>query len=498
MKRILILFLFASMLPWLRAQDTPMGEIRPHVIVTTDGEEDDRSSMVRFLLSSCDFDVEAIVNTSSQFHWEGGKGWNALHPVGWIQEQIELYREVYPNLICHDSRYPEPDSLLARCKVGNIGPDGEMEERTEGAEFIASLLLNRKDRRPIWIQAWGGCNTIARALKIIEEDHPERMGEVIAYTHLFLIWEQDDAYQKYIRPRWEELGLETIISDQFDCFAYIWDKVLPAEVQTYMNADWIANNIVGRGALCNAYLIREDGAFNGEGDSPAFLHCITNGLRSREHPSYGGWGGRYLAVRNEVYMDRTPRLDDESKQKQIYRHDEGRYGIDNSYSKMMEKWTDPEQVEMRTKYFQPLWQWIPDIQNDFAARAAWCTTPDRSAVNHFPRPFYASTLINSRGEGVGEPSSELYWEVKRNQILHLDAKGSRDPDGDELSFHWYPDVANCSADISWLPNAYTPSVNIQIPMSAKKGQVFHMICRVSDNGTPSLARYIRVIVQVIK
>lgn len=47
---------------------------KARVIVTTDGEADDRASMVRFLLSANEFDVEGIINSSSQFHWEGGKG----------------------------------------------------------------------------------------------------------------------------------------------------------------------------------------------------------------------------------------------------------------------------------------------------------------------------------------------------------------------------------------------------------------------------------------
>ena len=39
-------------------------EDRPRIIVTTDGKADDRASFVRFLLTSNEFDVEAIVNTA--------------------------------------------------------------------------------------------------------------------------------------------------------------------------------------------------------------------------------------------------------------------------------------------------------------------------------------------------------------------------------------------------------------------------------------------------
>ena len=189
------------------------GDVRPRVIVTTDGEEDDRASMVRFLLSSNEFDVEAIVNSCSQFHWVGGEGWNAFHPVEWVSDYISLYGDVYENLLKHDSSYPSPGYLLKRWKVGNINQVGEYCERTEGARFIAEILLDEEDPRPVWIQAWGGCNTLAAALKIIQDDFPESMERVAEKMRLFLIWEQDDAYQKYIRPNWEHLNVLTIISD---------------------------------------------------------------------------------------------------------------------------------------------------------------------------------------------------------------------------------------------------------------------------------------------
>ena len=41
------------------------------VIITTDGEIDDECSMVRCLLYANDFDIEGIITTSSQYHWQG-------------------------------------------------------------------------------------------------------------------------------------------------------------------------------------------------------------------------------------------------------------------------------------------------------------------------------------------------------------------------------------------------------------------------------------------
>lgn len=183
--------------------------------------------MVRFLLYANEFDVEGIVNSSSQFHWKGGTGWNAFHSVTWVKDYIDRYAEVYDNLLLHDPNYPTPAYLLNQRKAGNINGIGEMTTRTDGAVHIANVLPDESDSRPVWLQAWGGPNTIARVLKIIREDHPDRMKEVAGKIHLYLIWEQDGTYQSYIRPNWERFKIPTIIADRFDCMAYIWSKVLP-------------------------------------------------------------------------------------------------------------------------------------------------------------------------------------------------------------------------------------------------------------------------------
>ena len=51
-------------------------EERPRIIVTSDGEIDDECSLVRFLLYTNEWDVEAIITSSSQYHWHG-HGWAA-------------------------------------------------------------------------------------------------------------------------------------------------------------------------------------------------------------------------------------------------------------------------------------------------------------------------------------------------------------------------------------------------------------------------------------
>lgn len=401
-------------------------EDRPRIIVTTDGEADDRASFVRFLLTSNEFDVEAIVNSSSEFHWVGGKGWNAFHPVEWIAEYIGYYAQVYPNLLKHSKDYPSPDELLARWKVGNISAVGEYATRTEGARFIADILLDNSDSRPIWLQAWGGCNTIAAALKIIQEDHLS-----------------------------------------------VWPKVLPSEVKPYFEKAWMKAQILeGHGPLCDAYPNKQ-GAFNAEGDTPAFLHTIPTGLRNRESPAYGGWGGRYVRVRGNVWMDPLPSSD--------YEHPSGQWGIANSWSKRLEHATDTAEINVRTRYFKSLWRWLDAIQNDFAARADWCVE-EYESTNHPPVVSLAQASLDVSA-GVGE-------------VIEWDASSSTDPDGDTLSFRWWH-YAEAGSYAGHVEGVSTPKFSFRVPEDARVGDTIHLICEVRDSGTPALTRYCRVIVTVV-
>jgi len=448
---------------------------KPRVIVTTDGEADDRSSMVRFLLTANEFDVEGIINSSSQFHWVGGTGWNAFHPVSWVADQIGHYAQVYDNLLLHDPDYPSPDYLLSKWKVGNIDGVGEMEQRTEGAKLIASVLLDESDPRPVWVQAWGGTNTIARALRIIQEEHPDKMQSVADKLRLYLIWEQDQTYQDYIRPNWEGYGVMTIISDQFDAIAYIWPKVLPEEIQPLFESGWMEEHILQQhGSLAGAYESL-DGAFQAEGDSPAFLHSIPTGLRSTESAGWGGWGGRYVNVRNNVWMDPLPAAG--------WEHPTGRRTIDNSWSKQLENVTDPADQQMRDNYFKPITRWLQQVQNDFAARADW-SVKDYASANHHP----LVRLHNTPLEITASPG----------EIVILDSSDTTDPDGDRLNFRWWPYLEAGSYQGNQLVESTQSVLNLRIPNDARPGDVIHMICEVTDQGTPPLTRYQRVVIKVQK
>ncbi len=456
---------------------------KPRVIVTSDGEIDDECSILRFLLYANQWDIEGIVTSSSQYHWQG----HSWAGDDWIDPYLDAYTQVYPNLIKHDPEFPTPEYLRERTVLGNVKAEGEMDEVTAGSQLIAKVLLDASNDRPIWLQAWGGMNTISRALKTIEEEYPEKMEEVAKKLRFFFIWEQDSTYQSYIRPHWGKYNIPTIISDQFEAIAYRWKQIQPEEMQVYFKADWMKENILeNHGPLCSLYEAHKEnsernnyqyhtGDFRSEGDSPAFLHTIVNGLRSMESPDWGGWGGRYVLVRENTWLDPVP--------VEGYTYPEGRWYTKNAWGREgtrqhMTSFTHPEYRE----YFRSMWRWSDALQNDFAARADWCVKSYEEA-NHPP---------------IVRLSNPLNINAKPESEVELSAVETTDPDADKLTYTWwqYKEADSYAGQINILdPNKQ--NVSIKIPADAKIGDTIHIVCEVSDNGTPKLTRYQRVVITIM-
>jgi hypothetical protein len=486
MSRLLILIItlpvFFSCVRQSRLNDE---NLKPRVIVTSDGEIDDECSLVRFLLYTNEWDVEGIITSSSQYHWQGHR-WAGND---WAIPYLEAYKKVYPNLLEHDKDYPTPDYLKSITLLGNVANEGEMDSITPGSQHIVKVLLDESDDRPIWVQAWGGSNTIARALKTIEEEHPEKMEIVAKKLRLFLIWEQDSTYQSYIRPHWGKYNIPTIISDQFWAIAYQWDKVMPEDKIDFFKVDWMKMNILqGHGPLCSLYQAyqggndnegwgagspKQKGSFRSEGDSPAFLHTIPTGLRNMESPDFGGWGGRYVHVRESTWLDPVPF--------EGYEYPEGRWYTKSAWGRNYMRSVNPEHQDQMNVYFKPLTRWADAIQNDFAARADWCVKSFKQA-NHQP-----VVQLNHKIDLLANPGD----------IVRLNAEGSYDPDDDKLSCKWWQyEEADTYKGTVKIDKPESFNTTFIIPADAKKGETLHIICEVRDNGTPNLTGYKRVIIVV--
>lgn len=475
---------------------------KPRTIVTTDGEIDDVDSFIRMLLYANEFQIEGLIYSSSMWHYKGdgngtlftsememtknlyGAKTDLRWPgVKWMNPLLDAYEEVYPKLSQHAAGFPTADYLRSLGKVGNIDFEGEMEVDTEGSDFIKSKLLD-DEMVPIYLQVWGGTNTIARALKSIEDEYkgkPEWNAvyqKVIDKAIIYAILDQDATYRKYIAPNWPDLKI-FYNSNQFWCFAYPWKSSVP-EVQHYLfEGDFMGNEIINNhGPLLKQYYSYGDGQkqegddehihgdptklenaqwgtfgvydFISEGDSPAYLHLIDVGLNNLNHPEWGGWGGRL------VQSDSLPN-----------RWEDGQNVLD--YNPFTEK-LDATYPQIR---------WVEAIQNDFAARADWCVM-DYAEANHSP-------VVKAVGPNLVNASL--------GESLTLEIETS-DPDGDELEvkFWIYQEVGTYQGDA--ILNGEGNQVIVSLDDSSL-GQL-HVIAEVTDNGVHPMTRYQRFVVEVGK
>jgi hypothetical protein len=475
---LLTIALFGACTTQNSFKDKTEQQKKPRVIVTSDGEIDDECSMVRFLLYTNEWDVEGIITSSSQYHWHGHR-WAGDD---WLDPYLEAYSEVYPNLVKHDAEFPTPDYLKSIAFLGNVETEGEMDSITPGSQHIVKVLLDESDDQPIWLQAWGGTNTIARALKTIEEDHPEKMEYVANKIRFFFIWEQDSTYQAYIRPNWGKYNILTIISDQFEAIAYRWKDAQPEEMHPYFEGNWMKEYILeDHGPLCSLYKAHNaaesefgEGDFRSEGDSPAFLHNIPTGLRNMESPDYGGWGGRYVKVRSNTWLDPVP--------VEGYEYPKGRWYSTTAWGRNSSRLGATASTNKNhAEYFKPIWRWSEVMQKDFAARADWCVKSYDEA-NHPP-----IVKLQTPIDVAAEPGD----------LLELSAVGTTDSDGDNLSYQWWQyqeaDTYEGAVEIRSLKEQKASFI---VPDDALPGETIHIICEVTDDGNPALTRYQRIIITV--
>jgi len=189
---VIILMVMCFVTNIVQAQSSNQ-ETKPRIVITCDPELDDNNSLIRFLLYSDDLQVEGLIYASSGFHWKGdGKGtrwfvpgreyarfgldtcpctsWRWADDERFIHNAVEAYAKVYPNLKVHNSNYPAPDELNSKIRYGNIDFDGDISKNSPGSDLIKSLILDDKPGK-LFITAWGGQSTIARALKSIQEQY---------------------------------------------------------------------------------------------------------------------------------------------------------------------------------------------------------------------------------------------------------------------------------------------------------------------------------------
>jgi hypothetical protein len=478
MKQKTTFFLLASALllgASLPAFATPADKPRVLVLTDIEADPDDTQSLVRLLLYSNQLDIEALIATTS-VHQK-----SRVAPES-IRKVIQAYGKVQPNLLKHEPGFPTVDTLLGRVTQGlaQYGMAGVGEGKDSPGSDRLIEILDRPDDRPLWISVWGGPNTLAQALfKLRKTRSAGEVARLVGKMRVYTISDQDDS-ASWIREEFPSLFYIVSPGGYGNGTWLGISNVIDGIDNTTVSNAWIARNIQqGHGPLGAAY---PDVAYGFEGDTPAFLGVIPNGLNAPDHPNWGGWGGRY-----ELYVPKHADLDLKGFTGGVPIPPETRpiwTNANDTFSPRLRgeyKLASVVQDRKFTGAKETIWRWRDDFQNDFAARMDWCLKSYAEA-NHPPVPV------------LGHPNA---FTVKSGQGFLLDANGSSDPDGDSLSYLWmaYPEAGTLSVPfaISGPENLYQKYVTAPI---VTKPETLHFILRLTDKGTPALSRYQRVIVTV--
>ncbi|MBN1926118.1 MAG: DUF1593 domain-containing protein, partial [Prolixibacteraceae bacterium] len=412
MKTIILLILFSLAFHFLPGQDIQKNRVL--VLTDIEADPDDTQSLVRLLIYSNEIDIEGIVATTSC--WMR----NVVHPQS-IVHVIQAYEKVQPNLTKHDQSFPEANTLYPLVKKGLplYGMKGVGEGMdSEGSDWIIKIL-EEDDERPLWISTWGGVNTLAQALYKIEKSKTKKEAKrLIAKLRVYTISDQDDS-GIWIRNNFPELFYIVSPGDFYggggDATWTGINTVVTHLMNETISNHWIEKNIQqNHGPLGAVY---PDVAWGMEGDTPAFLSLIPNGLNDSEHPEFGGWGGRYELYKPVFVVGKTGSarsgVPHEPETRPIWTNAIDTYMpyIPGEYGRT---------VKMDTNTFKDnkvtIWRWRDDFQNDFAARVDWCTQTYEQA-NHPPVP------VLTHPEKI---------TVKSGEGFTLDAFDTTDPDGDSF------------------------------------------------------------------
>jgi hypothetical protein len=419
---------------------------RPRVIATTDGEVDDRSSMIRFLLYACDFEVAGLVQVNSKYQKRGHSDEK------WIEAQLEAYEQVLPNLRKHNPSYPDAAALRAVMRIGNeseedlwVAPPDMQTKDTAGAQLIIDTLLD-DDPRPVHVLSWGGANTTASALwKLKMEYPPGKFDYAVSRIRIYCIWYQDGG------GAW----IQNNIPAAYIYEAYKWDNVWdyesydharkqgkmsanPVAIQEYMKEAWLNENVKNGHGPLGAMTPQ---TYISEGDTPSFLNLVNNGLAADVDYTLGGWGGRgaYDDPKFPNHLTDSTLTDDGEPHKMF-------------------------------------WRWVPAAQNDFAAKLDWCVR-DFAHANHAP---------------VVKLTGSTHRKVKPGAMVKLKAVAS-DPDGHELTYKWwqYTDADSAVENVTISNAASLDMASFLVPN--EPGKQVQIILEVTDNGAPNLAGYQRLV-----
>jgi hypothetical protein len=416
---------------------------RLRLLIETDlgGDPDDEQSLVRFLLYANEWDVEGIICNRPR-----ARDRENLNPertgLGIARRLLDAYGLCHPNLIKHDRRYPTKEALWKRTVAG-------YEDKEDGVKLLIAAV-DRDDPRPLWYSDWGSdkgssTNNLKRALdRVLKERGPK------GYTRFKdrLRLSSADKFGEHTSKRSPpfRLWVDTYRPEREGKRWYHRFSALTARAGGFDLKRDVLTNHGPLGALYPTNTTHPQK----EGDTMTFLYLVPTGMNNPDQPTWGSWAGRY--GRQEINRDRP-----------YY------------WANQQDTW------QGTTNRDNTLKRWAVHLQNDFRARLDWCVK-DVSRANHPPEP-------KVRGK--------LQREVATGDRVTLDARDSTDPDKQTLTYSWvyYPEPGNYRGPAPEIENANRALASFIAPKTDSP-QTLHLLLIVTDNGSPPLTRYRRVIVTV--
>jgi len=337
-----------------QAQELPVPEIRPRVLVTTDvggTDPDDIQSLVHLFLYADSLELEGLIASP----YGAGRKKHIL-------DAIEAYQKDFPTLAAGGWGYPQPTVLRSMARQGATecaGPKG-VATATEGSEWIIHCA-RRPDPRPLHVLVWGGLEDLAQAL----HDAPE----ILTKLRVYFIggpnkkWSKD-AYH-YLETHHPRLWM---IESNATYRGWFVGGDQGADLG---NERFVAEHVQGHGAL-GAHFVAAKATLK-MGDSPSVARLLRGDPDDPTRPSWGGQFVRLWGHRTTVFEGWTNGEDSAEV-----------FGITEFVVPMPQGWGDHHWAQMIFDESQPSSQaWVTEdtLRFRFAPRDAklW---PYRVESNH--------------------------------------------------------------------------------------------------------------------